>query len=138
MRNILKDKHVCNFLDDLHKTKVIVNADKASNNIIVVCKKYYLECIIKEWKIDNNEKPNINNTYQYINKTEKDIVHKHNLFMNKNNIIIDDKMRHVPNLYAIPKMHKLFQKWDIEQRQTNGLQKISHNHKMFKASYNTT
>ena len=38
MRDILKDKHVCTFLDDLHQTKVIVNADKASNNIIVAWK----------------------------------------------------------------------------------------------------
>ena len=34
---------------------MLVRADKASNNVIVVCKKYYLDVVIKEL--------NLNNTY---------------------------------------------------------------------------
>ena len=40
-----KNKHI-KYLKDLHKEYVLVPADKASNNIIVVCKKYYIEVII--------------------------------------------------------------------------------------------
>jgi hypothetical protein len=35
-------------LSSLHDKYVIVPADKASNNIVFVCKSYYFECLIKE------------------------------------------------------------------------------------------
>jgi hypothetical protein len=41
-------------LSSLHDKYVIVPADKASNNIVFVCKSYYFECLIKEIGINNN------------------------------------------------------------------------------------
>ena len=35
-------------MDEFHKRYVLVPADKASNNIIVVCKKYYIDMIVNE------------------------------------------------------------------------------------------
>ena len=32
----------------LHDTYVVVPADKAANNIVFVCRRYYYECLIKE------------------------------------------------------------------------------------------
>jgi hypothetical protein len=36
----------------------IVPADKASNNIVFVCKSYYFECLIKELGINSNTSSN--------------------------------------------------------------------------------
>ena len=33
-----------------------IQADKASNNVIVVCKKYYLDVVIKELSMNNTYK----------------------------------------------------------------------------------
>jgi hypothetical protein len=33
---------------------VIVSADKAPNNIVLVCKSHYIDCLIKELGIDNS------------------------------------------------------------------------------------
>jgi hypothetical protein len=40
-------------LSSLHDKYVIGPADKASNNIVFVCKSYYYECLIKELGLDN-------------------------------------------------------------------------------------
>ena len=36
------------YLNELHKTYVLVPIDKAANNIAVICKKYYITVILKE------------------------------------------------------------------------------------------
>ena len=42
-----KDKLHLDYLED-HNKFVLVPADKAANNVIVVCKKYYLEMVLDE------------------------------------------------------------------------------------------
>jgi hypothetical protein len=42
----------------LHDKYIIVPADKASNNIVFVCKSYYFECLIKELGINSNTSSN--------------------------------------------------------------------------------
>ena len=51
---------------------VLVPADKAANNVIIVCKKYYIDTLVKELGINN---VNINNpTYIPIDDSFKTIV----------------------------------------------------------------
>ena len=45
-------------LHKLHTNYVLVPTDKAANNVVVVCKKYYIETLVKELGIN---KPNNNN-----------------------------------------------------------------------------
>ena len=52
--SILKDPNVAKHLSLLHDKYVIVSADKAPNNIDFVCKSHYIDCLIKEWGIDNS------------------------------------------------------------------------------------
>jgi hypothetical protein len=40
-------------LNRLHEEYVLVPADKASNNIVFVCKAHYYQCIIKELGINS-------------------------------------------------------------------------------------
>ena len=45
---------------------MLVPADKASNNVIMVCKKYYLDVVIKELNLNNNYKEIHNNSVNLI------------------------------------------------------------------------
>ena len=47
-QKILNDPDVKDTLRRLHDDFVLVPADKAANNVLVVCKKYYIETLIKE------------------------------------------------------------------------------------------
>ena len=40
---------------DIHDTYVVVPADKASNNIIVICQKYHIQCLIKELSMGSSD-----------------------------------------------------------------------------------
>ena len=58
-QKILSDSGVKDTLRRLHDDFVLVPADKAANNVIVVCKKYYIEILIKELGINTtNISPN--------------------------------------------------------------------------------
>ena len=58
-QKILNDPDVKDTLRRLHDDFVLVPADKAANNVIVVCKKYYIETLIKELSINTtNISPN--------------------------------------------------------------------------------
>ena len=45
---VLQNADVIACLSDLHNKYVFVPADKAPNNIIIICKRYYIETLIKE------------------------------------------------------------------------------------------
>ena len=47
-QHVLKSRKHLNYLRKLRGKYVLVPADKAANNVIVVCKKYYLEVVIRE------------------------------------------------------------------------------------------
>ena len=46
---VLQNADVKACLSDLHNKYVFVPADKAPNNIIIICKRYYIETLIKNW-----------------------------------------------------------------------------------------
>jgi elongation factor P hydroxylase len=46
--SVFKKPEMVNELRRLHDNFVLVSADKASNNIVLVCKKYYYECLLNE------------------------------------------------------------------------------------------
>ena len=47
-KSVFSDTDVTEHLADLHNRYVIVPADKASNNVVFVCKTYYFECLQRE------------------------------------------------------------------------------------------
>jgi hypothetical protein len=47
-KSVFKDQETVKCLSSLHDTYVFVPADKASNNIVFVCKSYYFECLSNE------------------------------------------------------------------------------------------
>ena len=57
-KSVFKDQEAIKCLSSLHDKYVIVPVDKASNNIVFVCKSYYCECLINELGIDHNTSGN--------------------------------------------------------------------------------
>ena len=54
---VLQNADVKACLSDLHNKYAFVPADKAPNNIIITCKKYYIKTFIKELGLDNCSTP---------------------------------------------------------------------------------
>ena len=64
----------------MHENFVLVPADKASNNVIIVCKKYYLDVVIRELSSTS--------TYQEVRRSCDDIVLRHIKCMEQNGIVL--------------------------------------------------
>ena len=78
---VLQNVDVKAYLSDLHNKYVFVQADKAPNNIII-CKRYYIETLIKELGLDNCSTPTGNSAYTSCQMSSEDIVNTHDTFMN--------------------------------------------------------
>ena len=81
---------------------VFVPADKASNNIVFVCKSYYFECLIKELGINSNTSGNT--TYKPTSLDKDEILANHKSFMTSLSIPSGKESEDLPYLYWIPKL----------------------------------
>ena len=102
-KQVLRDKAHLKYLSELHEEYVLVPADKAGNNVLVVCKKYYLDVVIRELINKNKTGPN---TYIECNDSIDQLLKEHVQYMNTNNIKIPEVMMQLPTFYWLPKMHK--------------------------------
>ena len=102
MQNL--DAKAC--LSDLHNKYVFVPADKAPNNIIIICKRYYIETVIKELGLDNCSTLTGNSTYTSCQMSSEDIVNAHDTFIKSLGIELFDDNKRLPYLYWTPKLHK--------------------------------
>ena len=93
--------------DTLHKLQtnyVLIPADKAANNVIIVCKKYYIDILVKELGINN---VNISNpTYIPIDDSFETIVKSQNQFITSVGLEMSEEDQNLPYLYWTPKLHK--------------------------------
>ena len=64
-------------------TFVLVPADKASNNVLIVCKKYYLDVVLKELDMSNGTNPQ---THMPCSDHVENIIVEHQNFMTRQNI----------------------------------------------------
>ena len=103
-KSVFKDQEAVKCLSSLHDKYVIVPADKASNNIVFVCKSYYFECLIKELGINSNTSSNT--TYKPTSFDKDEILANHRSFMTSLNIPSGKESEDLPYLYWIPKLHK--------------------------------
>ena len=93
--------------DTLHKLQtnyVLVPADKAANNVIIVCKKYYIDTLVKELGINNVSISNP--TYIPIDGSFETIVKSHNQFITSVGLEMSEQDQNLPYLYWTPKLHK--------------------------------
>ena len=82
----------------------LVPADKATNNVTVVCKKYYIHTLVKEMGI-NNVNSN-NSTYIPTDYSFETIVRSHNQFIKSVGSEISKEDQNLPYLYWTPKLHE--------------------------------
>ena len=91
-------------LSELQSKYVMVPIDKAANNIAFVCKRYYALVILKELGLIGTS----TSTYTSIDDiTPEDIIQKHrNELKQQYDIIVEDNMFTLPDIYWLPKLHK--------------------------------
>ena len=78
------DEKTC--LSHLHNNYVFILVDKAPDNIIIICKKYYIQTLIKELGLDNCYTPTGNSTYTSCHMPSEDFVNTHDTFMKSRGI----------------------------------------------------
>merc|ERR1711928_285663 len=101
-KQVLKRPDVVEHLEQLHKTYVFVPIDKAGNNIAIICKRYYVEVILKEiGQIGDG-----NSTYEKVSKTVEDVVEDNVMYSERLGLEVEDREKDLPSMYWIPKMHK--------------------------------
>ena len=93
-------------LSGLHNKYVFVPADKAPNKIIIICKTYHIETLIKELALDNCSTPTGNSTYTSCQMSSEVIVNTHDTFMKSLGIELSDNDKRLPYLYWTSKLHK--------------------------------
>ena len=103
---VLQNTDVKACLSDLHNKYVFVPADKAPNNIIIICKKYYIETLIKELGLDNCSTPRGTSAYTSCQMSSEDIVNTHDTFIKSLGIGLSDDDKRLPYLDWTPKLHK--------------------------------
>ena len=98
---------------DLHDSYVIVPADKADNNFVVVCKKFYVEVSLRELGIDTVTFTSIgNSTYAPCQKSLQDIIsEQQEVLVNNFSIKCKEVNLCTPRLFWIPKLHKNLYKY---------------------------
>ena len=79
---------------------------KAPNNIIIICKRYCIETLIKELGLDNCSTPTGNSTHTSRQMSSEDIVNTHDTFIKSLGIELSgaDKILHY--LYWTSTLHK--------------------------------
>ena len=101
---VLDQPDVKGTLHKLHANYVLVPADKAANNVIIVCKKCYIDTLVKELGINN---VNISNpTYIPTDDSFETIVKSHNQFITSVGLEMCKEDQNLPYLYWTPKLHK--------------------------------
>ena len=103
---VLQNVDVKACLSDLRNKYVFVPANKAPNNVVVICKGYCIETLIKELGLDNCSTPTGNSAYTSCQMSSEDILNTHDTFMNSLGIELSDNDKRFPYLYWTPKLHK--------------------------------
>ena len=103
---VLQNADIKACLSDLHSKYVVVPADKAPNNIIIICTMYYIEILIKELGLNNCSTTTGNSTYTSCQMSFEDIANTHDTFMKSLGIELSDDDERLPYLYWTPKLHK--------------------------------
>ena len=124
-QKILSNLDVKDTLKRLHDDFVLVPADKAADNVIVVCIKYCIEILIKELGINTtnispnstyipstdsfHETTNISPNSTYIPSTDSfhEILQSHCKFIESVALEMSEEDKNLPYLYWTPKLHKV-------------------------------
>ena len=104
IKPVLNDNEVKQYLSELHSKYVIVPIDKASNNISIICKKFYIQVLMNEVGFLNG--PNL--TYSNVtDKTASQVIDDNVEYSERLGFEIEeDREKSLPIIYWTPKFHK--------------------------------
>ena len=97
-QEIRNDPDVKDTLRRLHDDFVLVPEDKAANNVIVVCKKYHIETLIKELGINTNNM-SASSTYIPSIGSGDEILKSHCTFIESVGLEMSEENKNLPYLY---------------------------------------
>ena len=92
-------RHLKQGIQEFHRKYVLVPADKAANNVVVVCRLHYI----------NTLKHELSGTkaYEETSIDEKSLVYSHsNEIPNKFAVDVKERQDRLPTMYWLPKLHK--------------------------------
>ena len=101
--SVFDDQDVAAELAEIHEKFVVVPADKASNNIVFVCKIHYINCLMKELGMSTMTG---NPTYNLTAISKEEILQNHHSVMLTFGIFLPEEDIDLPKLYWIPQLHK--------------------------------
>lgn len=106
--SIFKRDEVQSIINSLHSKYIFVPADKAANNFVVVCKKYYVTVLMNELGIDSSTFACLgNDTYKPIQVDGNVIINNHiNVLKDKFSIVCPEEDHCIPKLFWSAKLHK--------------------------------
>ena len=99
---VLKQPEIIQCLEELHKKFVLVPIDKAANNVAIICKKHYVDVILKEIGVSGNP----TDTYKESPKNKDEIIFENLQYLEKLKLKSEEKDKELPIMYWTPKMHK--------------------------------
>ena len=95
-------------LNFLHGQYVITPIDKATGNVAFTCKRFYAKTLVEELGLSRIDSSEEDDTYVPIQESKESVLYKHKTdFKSKFGIDIDDDNLCLPNMYWIPKKHKV-------------------------------
>ena len=107
-KNTDSKNEVQEYIKILHSKFIVTSVDKASNNFVIICKKWYLLTMMKELGINSDTLAcNGNNTYNFVPDTHENIIKKHvDEIKEKFAINVPAGEQVIPNIFWNPKLHK--------------------------------
>ena len=99
---VLKQEEVSNYLNLFHEKYVMTPIDKASSNVSVICKRYYVEVVLNEIGILAYG----SDTYERANRSKEEIIDDNRIYSERLGYKLSEKEKDLPTMYWIPKMHK--------------------------------
>ena len=97
----LEDEEVIASLAELHSKFVVVPIDKAANNVAIICKRFYVQKLLDEVGVPGNA----SSTYKLSEEDPDNIIHNNALLCEKFGISLEERLRTLPFMYWLPKMH---------------------------------
>ena len=92
-------RHLKQGIQEFHRKYVLVLANNAANNVVVVCRLHYINTLKHEL--------NGTNAYEETAIDEKSIVYSHsNEILNKFAVDVKERQDRLPTMYWLPKLHK--------------------------------
>ena len=106
--SIFQKNTVANALKQLKNKYVICRVDKAANNYVFICKKFYTLKLLNELGFDEANLHSVGNeTYQPCEEDEESIVERISTHLRDNfEITIDEKDKRLARFFWNPKLHK--------------------------------